>query len=182
VTYHPDPWQELFSALPSWPGVVRTRTYLLRRRLAECGRDVVLAQGVMLRYPEKISFGNTVFLNRGTTITARAPITIGSDVLIGPGVVIDSGDHVFRDPAKPINSQGYARQPIIIGSDIWIGAHAIILKGVTLGQGCVVAAGAVVTKSVAPFTVVGGVPARVISGRGHEPDRQDEVGREGTPS
>jgi acetyltransferase-like isoleucine patch superfamily enzyme len=165
VPYHPDPWQELFSALPSWSAVMYIRTALLRRRLAECGQDVVFAQGALLRYPENISIGSTVFLNRGTTVTARAPVSIGSNVLIGPGVVIDSGDHVFQDPGKPINSQGYFRAPIIVESDIWIGAHAVILRGVTLGQGCVVAAGAVVTKTVPPFTIVGGVPAKEIGRR-----------------
>jgi acetyltransferase-like isoleucine patch superfamily enzyme len=116
----------------------------------------------MLRNPEKISIGSTVFINRDALITARAPITIGDNVLIGPRVVIDSGDHGHRDPTRPINTPGYVRMPILIESDIWIGANAVILKGVTLGQGCVVAAGSVVTKDVGPFTVVGGVPARQI--------------------
>ncbi len=161
MPYHPDPWQELISGLPSWRWALWLRTRHLRRRLAHCGQNVVLSQGVLLRYPERLSIGDTVFINRGTTITARAPITIGSDVLIGPQVVIDSGNHGHADPTRPIRSQGYLRAPITIESDVWIGAGAIVLPGVTLGHGCIVAAGAVVTKDVPPLVIVAGVPARV---------------------
>lgn len=142
--------------------MLHLRTVYLKRRLVSCGQNVVVAQGAILRYPENLSVGSNVFINRGTSITARAPISIGDDVLIGPYVIIDSGDHDYQDATKSINTQGYLKTPIKIESDIWIGANAVILRGVTLGHGCVVAAGAVVNKSVTPFTVVGGVLARKI--------------------
>ena len=160
MTYHADPWQEFLASLPSWRPILRLRTAILHRRLASCGVHLVIAQGSILRYPERISIGSTVFINRRTTITARAPINIGSDVLIGPNVVIDSGDHQISDPTECINSQGYRRAPITIGSDVWIGAGAIVLRGVNIGHGAVVAAGAVVTRDVESYTIVGGNPAR----------------------
>jgi acetyltransferase-like isoleucine patch superfamily enzyme len=168
MAYRPDPWQEFWATLPSWPLVLRLRTATLRRRLAHCGSDVVLAQGAILRYPERITIGSRVFINRGTTITARAPIHIGDDVLIGPHVVIDSGNHNFSDTQRLINSQGYNRAPITIGSDVWIGAKAMILPGTTLGVGSVIAASAVVTRDIPPTAVAAGVPARVIRYRGDD--------------
>jgi acetyltransferase-like isoleucine patch superfamily enzyme len=99
-------------------------------------------------------------------ITARAPITIGDNTIIGPYAIINSGDHRFADTATPIRRQGHALRPIVIGRDVWIGGHAVILKGIELGDGCVVGANAVVTHDVAPYTVVVGVPARPLSTRG----------------
>lgn len=120
---------------------------VLQRFAARTGVPV-LAQGAILRYPSRITLGNWIVINRRTTITARAPITIGDDVLIGPNVVIDSGNHHHSDLDRPIHSQGFDKRPIAIGTEVWIGAAAIILPGVTIGEGSVVAAGAVVTRDV----------------------------------
>jgi acetyltransferase-like isoleucine patch superfamily enzyme len=131
-----------------------------------CGRNLALAHGVVLRYAENISVGDNVFINRYTTINARAPIDIGDDVLIGPSVVVDSGNHIFTDPALPIRGQGFDSRRIVISSDVWIGAHATILRGVAIGQGAVIGAGAVVTRDVPAYSVVAGVPAARIGSRG----------------
>ncbi|NIA20827.1 MAG: acyltransferase [Anaerolineaceae bacterium] len=92
-------------------------------------------------------------------------IEIGDNVLIGPNVVIRAGDHIFDDPDKPINTQGHASGNIVIGSDVWIAANVVVTAGVTIGDHAVVAAGAVVVEDVAPYAVVGGVPAREIGSR-----------------
>ncbi len=74
-------------------------------------------------------------------------------------MVINSGDHNYSDPILPIGGQGHNAGPITIGSDVWLGAHCVILRDVKVGDGAVVAAGAVVVDDVPPRTVVAGVPA-----------------------
>jgi acetyltransferase-like isoleucine patch superfamily enzyme len=74
-------------------------------------------------------------------------------------VVINSGDHNYSDLTQPIGSQGYKPGPIMIGNDVWLGAHCVILRNVKVGDGAVVAAGAVVINDVPPRTLVAGVPA-----------------------
>jgi acetyltransferase-like isoleucine patch superfamily enzyme len=92
-------------------------------------------------------------------------LKIGDGVRIGAGTVIIPSNHVFSDPDVPIYLQGSAGTGICIEDDVWIGANCTILDGVHIGQGSVIAAGAVVNKDVAPYSVVGGVPARLIKKR-----------------
>ena len=89
-------------------------------------------------------------------------ITIEDDVLIGSGVHIYTTNHNYSDRLKPISIQGSTVKDVVIGRESWIGANAVILPGVTIGQGSVIAAGSVVTKNVGAYTLVGGVPARII--------------------
>lgn len=91
-------------------------------------------------------------------------IVIGNNVLIGPNVVLRAADHGLSKGAA-IASQAHCGGEIIVEDDVWIGANAVVLRNVRLGRGCVVAAGAVVTKDVAAQIVVGGIPARKISSR-----------------
>ncbi|MGE0453013.1 MAG: DapH/DapD/GlmU-related protein [Vicinamibacteria bacterium] len=88
-------------------------------------------------------------------------IVVGNDVLISPGAVITSHQHTFRDPDREMRSQPIAFGKVTIEDDVWIGANAVILPGVRLGRGCVVGAGAVVTRDVAERGIAVGVPARV---------------------
>jgi acetyltransferase-like isoleucine patch superfamily enzyme len=165
IPYEGDPWQELLASLPSFRPILDLRVKNLRRRLAGCGQDIVIAQGTILRYPERITLGTRIFINRRAIITARAPIRIGDDALIGSHAIIDSGNHRFGDLDRPIHAQGYDVGPVTIGSDVWVGAAAVILAGTIIGGGSVIAAGAVVTRDVPPFAIVAGVPARVIGAR-----------------
>ena len=105
-----------------------------------------------------ITVGKGVFINSGCTFQDQGGISIGEGSLIGHQVSIATINHDM-DPAKRASM---SFRPVVIGKDVWIGDHASILPGVTIGDGAVVAAGAVVTKDVPPRTVVGGVPARVI--------------------
>ena len=92
-----------------------------------------------------------------------ADIVIGDDVRIAAEVVVMTRDHKFGgDIDTPVLQKGYVHQPVSVGKLSWIGRRAILLPGVTLGRNVIVAAGAVVTKDVADFAIVGGVPARVI--------------------
>jgi acetyltransferase-like isoleucine patch superfamily enzyme len=108
----------------------------------------------------KIRFGHHVYINRGCTLDIRGPLTIGNNVSISPDVTILTATHGLNDPTFRIR-----HYPVTIGDNVWIGTRALILPGVTLGQGCVVAAGAVVSRDVGELEVVAGVPARYVADR-----------------
>jgi len=104
-----------------------------------------------------LEIGENSFIN-GVHISASLKVKIGDRVDIAPYVIIIDDDfHEVND----LESSG-KKSPIIIGDDVWIATRAIILKGVNIGQGAIVASGSVVTKDVAPYTIVGGVPAKFI--------------------
>jgi len=117
------------------------------------------------RYPSQINIGSHVSINRGCSFypgykIKEAKIIIGDNVAIGPEVSFFAAGHNTQD----INLQDTGA-PIVVESNVWIGGRSIILQGVTIGEGAVVAAGSVVTKDVAPYTIVGGVPAKYIKRR-----------------
>lgn len=103
-----------------------------------------------------VSIGERVFINEGLDVMAAGSITIEDDVLIGPQVTILTSNHDFNDLAILKN------KPVLIKKKAWIGAKAVLCPGITVGEGAVVAAGAVVTKDVAPHILVGGNPAKYI--------------------
>ena len=114
----------------------------------------------------QISLGESVVIRPGCMLFADTEggyIEIGDEVLFGSCVHIYTNDHAFSDKTKTIARQGYTpSSPVIIKKGAWIGANSTILKGVTIGENAVIAAGAVVTKDVPSFTVVGGVPAKIL--------------------
>jgi acetyltransferase-like isoleucine patch superfamily enzyme len=99
-------------------------------------------------------------INRNCCLDTRGPLVIGENVSISPEVAILTASHRADDPEFPVETQ-----PVTIEDHVWIGTRATILPGVRLGRGCVVAAGAVVTRDVPPLAIVGGVPARQIGTR-----------------
>jgi acetyltransferase-like isoleucine patch superfamily enzyme len=105
------------------------------------------------------SVGRNVFINQGCHFMDMGGLTIGDDVMIGPKVTIVTAGH----PVAPADRfKGVVMKPIAIGNNVWIGAAATILPGVTIGDGAVVAAGAVVSRDVPANTMAAGVPARVV--------------------
>lgn len=109
-----------------------------------------------------ISIGQGTSVGRSNVIWGQGGVVIGADCLLGPDVTILSENHEFGSTNLPIKSQGNVRNAVQIGDDCWVGAGATILAGVTIGHGSVIAAGAVVTKSFEPYSIVGGVPAKLI--------------------
>ena len=105
---------------------------------------------------KSMEIGNNVFINHGLTCMSSGGITIEDGVMIGPEAALMTANHDFKDLMVLIC------KPIVIKKGAWIGARAMIMPGVTVGEGAVVAGGAVVTKDVPPHTIVGGVPAKVI--------------------
>ena len=109
----------------------------------------------------KIEIGDNVGVS-GCSISAAKSIKIGSNVLIGSGAIIADCDAHPIDPVERRKGGGGESAPIEIGDDVFIGARAIILKGVKIGEGSVVGAGAVVAKDIPPFSIAVGNPARII--------------------
>jgi acetyltransferase-like isoleucine patch superfamily enzyme len=120
------------------------------------------------------TYGGSITIGRGCSvgpyslIYGHGDVTIGDDVLIASHVAVIPSNHNFRE-AGTIISQGTTDLGIVIESDVWIGAHVVILDGVRIGTGSVIAAGAVVASDVPPRSVMGGVPARPIGSRKEVP-------------
>lgn len=107
-----------------------------------------------------IKIGARSWINYGVTFDNAAMIVIGDDCLVGPQVMFVTSSHEVG-PSQRRGAKAKA-MPISVGSGCWLGARSLILPGVTIGEGCVIAAGSVVTRSCAPNTLYAGVPARAI--------------------
>jgi acetyltransferase-like isoleucine patch superfamily enzyme len=111
----------------------------------------------------KITIGDGTSIHFYFHCGAAESVIIGPNVLIASRVYISDHDHDFENPdVLPVHSKRLTSKPVVIEEGVWIGEGAIILKGVTVGKRAVIGANAVVTKDVPPFTIVGGVPAKVI--------------------
>jgi acetyltransferase-like isoleucine patch superfamily enzyme len=99
----------------------------------------------------------------------HAGIRIGRDALLANDVQLICGNHTFARRDVPIRAQPPEGKPIVVEDDVWLGASTIVLGGVTIGRGSVVGAGAVVTRSLPPYSIARGVPAKVVGVRGEEP-------------
>lgn len=135
----------------------------------EIGPGTIVMHGAVLHVynfrnlPQSgIKIGKNSLIGEYSVIRGQGRVQIGDRVYTSPFTQIIAVNHVFDDPQRPFIEQGITAEGIIIEDDVWIGAGAIITDGVKVGKGAVVAAGAVVTKDVAPHTVVGGVPAKWI--------------------
>lgn len=135
----------------------------------EIGAGTIVMHGAILHVynfrnmPQShIRVGRDSLIGEYSVIRGQGGVEIGDRVYTSPFTQIIAVNHVFGDPARPFVEQGITAEGIIIEDDVWLGAGAIITDGVRVGRGAVVAAGAVVTKDVAPHTVVGGVPAKLI--------------------
>ena len=131
------------------------------------GRYAQIAPTGILGGPlgEGLRLGDNANIGPYAWIGCSGYIEIGARVLMGPRVNLLAENHNFDVSDVPIKSQGVTRQPIVIEDDCWLGAGSSVLAGVTVGHDSVVAAGAVITRDVPPYSVVGGVPARVLRTR-----------------
>lgn len=148
--------------------------------VGEYGKQVHFGRRVRFFGIENVYLGNDVSIGENSILmTTRAKIHIGDHVMTGPGVTMITGGHRMDIEGRPMTSISDAEklpendQDIVLEGDNWIGAKAIILKGVTIGQGAVIAAGAIVTKNVPPYSVYGGVPAKMIRQRFSSPKPND---------
>lgn len=168
------------------------RNFFYRRTFKTFGKDIHISYGCEIEGRMNISFGNCVSLGRFNQFYADrnlgessikignncsfnsnvmlnadcgGKIVIGNNVSVAPNVVVRASNHRFRSKETIIKKQGHEPGSIIIKDDVWIGSNAVILPNVIISEGAVIAAGAVVTKNVEAYAIVGGIPAKNIGKR-----------------
>ncbi|MBO4498702.1 MAG: acetyltransferase [Bacteroidaceae bacterium] len=144
--------------------VRRMRSWVGNKVFDSCGDNVNIERGAYFGNGSGISIGNNSCL--GVNCIVGTPVDIGDHVIMGPDVIIYTVNHETSRTDIPIGDQGMTEpRKVMIGSDVWIGARTIILPGVNVGNGSVIAAGSVVSHNVPEYSIVGGVPAKVIKYR-----------------
>lgn len=141
-----------------WCRIVRR--FFASKCFDKCGKNVNIEKGATFGKGTGIKIGDGSGV--GVNCSIHGPLTIGENVMMGPDVVILTSNHNFAKIDIPMSKQGFSLKPVVIGNDVWIGTRSIILPGVNIGNGAIIGAGAVVTKDIPDYAIVGGVPARVI--------------------
>lgn len=134
----------------------------------------ILYPGSRFVFMRRIRFGRGVLVNADCYLYGRGGIEIGDHVLISPGCAIVAGNHDI-DAGTGIMERPSLDQGIVIGRDVWIGANCVVVGGVTIAEGCVIGAGAVVTRDTEPYGVYVGAPARFLRKRGSAPVEASDV-------
>jgi acetyltransferase-like isoleucine patch superfamily enzyme len=130
------------------------------------GRWVHIGDGTSLRCHEgSLTIGDKVVFGRNNVVNSYLDISIGATTIVADMVYVTDFDHVFADASLPIKDQGIVKAPVRIGADVWLGTKVSVVRGTTILDGCVVAANAVVTKDLPPYSIAAGVPARVLRSR-----------------
>ena len=142
------------------------RKFIYKALGAEIGKNVVFHFRTEVRGLHRLKIGDGTIIGDNALLAAGRGLTIGKNVNLSSNVSIYSGAHDHRDPY--FKSTPAKTRPITIGDRVWIGSNAIILTGVSIGEGAVVCAGCVVTKDVEPYAVVAGIPAKKINERPHD--------------
>ncbi|TYQ16788.1 UNVERIFIED_CONTAM: maltose O-acetyltransferase [Acetivibrio alkalicellulosi] len=148
------------SDMPYSFGSKKIRRFLCKRIFKSSGNNINIEHGSFFASGKDIEIGD----NSGLGLNCRiaGPLKIGRDLMMGPDVMIFTQNHKNDRIDIPMNLQTDPKRPVVIEDDVWIAARAIILPGVTIKKGAIVGAGAVVTKDVPEYAVVGGNPARII--------------------
>ena len=137
----------------------KVRYHLGSKFVEHCGENVNFEKGA--RFNPELSIGDYSGVGVNCLVSGRT--YIGNHVMMGPDCIMYSYSHAYDRLDVPMDQQGFEEPtPIHIGDDVWIGARVIILPGVKIGSHCIIGAGAVVTKDVPDYAIVGGVPAKVI--------------------
>ncbi|CAO1612107.1 acyltransferase [Brochothrix thermosphacta] len=166
--YHNVPLHLIFlltGLLPNSVPTVRLRGFLLKPFFKSCGKNLKISSGVILNNTHQIEIGDNVVIAHNAWINGVGGLKIENNVLIGPMSVIVTSQHVYRDGKL---STKYKSAPVHIESDCWIASHVVITEGITVGRHSIIAAGAVVTKSLPEKSKVGGVPAKQIGAYNNE--------------
>jgi galactoside O-acetyltransferase len=162
VTIALEQWVQPFIAwIPSLTGFV-VRYLFFKVTFKSLGGMCYIAPGVTMQRSYGIRAGRNLAVNRGSLIDGKGEVEIGDNVLIGPNVIITSAQHSFDRPDIPIVMQPEKKARVTIGNDVWIGTHAIINPGINIGDRVVIGAGSVVTHDVESYSVVVGIPAKIV--------------------
>jgi len=135
------------------------RSAILRKLGSQIGKRVMIQSGVKISTPS-LTIGDDVYINRDVRINNFARVEIKDRVALAPGVMVTTVSHDISDPGRRQGPTSFA--PVVIGEGTWVGTRATILPGVTIGRGCVIAAGAIVNRDCEPNGLYGGTPARRI--------------------
>jgi galactoside O-acetyltransferase len=182
-------WLNFFlNAIPGNIGIL-LRRFIFKLTFKGCGKKLSLFTNICITGFQNIQLGDYVQISRSSSIHAHnngrvivgdrlsmntnstigaadgGEVIIGNDVLIAQNVVIRASDHEFKDSNIPISHQGHRAGTIVIGNGCWIAANVVITANVKIGDHSIVSAGAVVTKDIDPYSIVGGVPAKLIMER-----------------
>lgn len=145
-------------------GAKSIRRFLVRRIFDEAAPDINVERNVFFGSGRGFKIGSRSGL--GINARLQGPLTLGDNVMMGPDVMVYTQNHRTDRVDVPMIDQGNSeKREVIIGDDVWIGARSIIMPGVKIGEGSIIAAASVVTKDVMPYSVVGGVPAKLIKMR-----------------
>jgi maltose O-acetyltransferase len=160
------------------PGTIgaRLNRLVVKRIFRRCGEGVNIRPRVYFGSGRNISIGNHSMMGQDSIIGSTAEVVIGNDVMMGPEVLIYTSNHGM-EAGIPMRLQPLKSAPVRIGNDVWIGARCIILPGITIDDGAVLAAGAVVATAVPANAIMGGVPAKVLKYRAKaEPSAAEDKG------
>jgi maltose O-acetyltransferase len=152
-------WFLLNNIISSFPSQTIRKAFL-RMKGANIHKHALIYGGCEYRYPRGLKIGKGSSIGHRAILDARKGLIIGENVVFATEVMVWTLHHDYND----INFAGKGAS-VLIGDFVWLGSRSIILPGVTIGKGAVVATGAVVTKDVEPYTVVAGIPAKVIAKR-----------------
>lgn len=137
----------------------KLRYFFASRFVAGCGKNVNFERGA--RFDSELTIGDNSGIGVNCLVGGRS--VIGNDVMMGPDCIFYAQNHAYDRIDIPMNRQGFLEdRPVRVGDDVWFGARVIVLPGVTIGNHCIIGAGAVVTKDVPDYAVVGGNPARIL--------------------
>ena len=155
------------SPLP-WPSSIKCE--LLRRFGATVGQGVVIRPRVNLTFPWRTTIGDHVWIGEEVSILSLDQITLGDSVCVSQRVFLCSGSHDFSSETFDL-----LHAPIVVGKSSWLAAQSFVGPGITIGEGCLVAAGSVVVKDIASGSKVGGNPARLLGANSTESGRPESV-------
>lgn len=164
---------KLFLLVPTVVGYLWDKVlgFCVKKQMKSCGRNVYIRPSLSnIKGYHNMTIGDNAIINRGATIYCTdAPLYVGNNLVLGPNLTIMTGDHRYdvigvfiRDQHAKLSEND---QPVIIEDEIWAGANVTILKGVTVGRGSIIASGAILTKSCPPYSINGGIPAKVLKFR-----------------
>lgn len=164
----------------------KIKEFYWKSKFEKFGKNSTIGRLSMISHPEKISIGNKVQIQQGVIlrpgkdsqieigdesginpyVCIYGKVKIGKFAMIAPHVMIAGGNHVINELNKPMIKINKSKNiGVIIEDDVWIGANSVILDGVNIGHGAVIAAGSIVTKNVEPYDIIAGTPAKKINNR-----------------
>lgn len=149
----------ILNVLPPYGKSLANRGKLARKVLNDCGENLKISSNVNIYNPQNVSVGKNVYIGYNTYL-GGGEIRLEDEVIIGPFCSIVAGNHTMKNESYRFGPYDYGK--IEIGRGTWLGSHCVITSNVKIGKGCIVAAGSVVTKDIEDFSVVGGVPAKLI--------------------